>query len=165
MVKVKKKKNRKLRRQIRKTIGALTMASAIVVAAIPVPDVRADDPVAYADAPYDYAGRRLHTTKSGNETTSEIKKIYIEGATGQHDGNPSPVNWRSTVPILDANTQIYADPTNVAGYDVVFYYAVPSNNVAVILGADVYPFPSDNTEIHYLHLQRNTIHLHYMPGR
>ena len=144
MVKVKKKKNRKLRRQIRKTIGALTMASAIVVAAIPVPDVRADDPVAYADAPYDYAGRRLHTTKSGSETTSEIKKIYIEGATGQHDGNPSPDNWRSTVPILDKNTQIFADPTNVAGYDVVFYYAVPSNNVAVILGADVYSLPTGN---------------------
>ena len=41
---VTKKKNRKLRRQIRKTVGALLMVSAIVVAAIPVPDVRADDP-------------------------------------------------------------------------------------------------------------------------
>ncbi len=37
-----KKKNRKLRRQIRKTIGALFMASAITVAAIPVQDVSAD---------------------------------------------------------------------------------------------------------------------------
>ncbi len=36
-----KKKNRKLRRQVRKTIGALFMASAIVVAAIPVQDVGA----------------------------------------------------------------------------------------------------------------------------
>ncbi len=40
-----KKKNRKLRRQIRKTIGALFMASAIVVAAIPVQDVSANPDV------------------------------------------------------------------------------------------------------------------------
>lgn len=37
-----KKKNRKLRRQVRKTVGALFMASAIVVAAIPVQDVSAN---------------------------------------------------------------------------------------------------------------------------
>ena len=42
MTKVAKKKNRKLRRQIRKTIGALLMVSAIVVAAIPVTDVNAE---------------------------------------------------------------------------------------------------------------------------
>lgn len=36
-----KKKNRKLRKQIRKTVGALFMASAIVIAAIPVRDVSA----------------------------------------------------------------------------------------------------------------------------
>lgn len=39
---VTKKKNRKLRRQIRKTIGALLMVSAITVAAIPVQDVSAN---------------------------------------------------------------------------------------------------------------------------
>ena len=33
-----KKNNRRLKRQIRKTVGGLLMASAIVVAAIPVPD-------------------------------------------------------------------------------------------------------------------------------
>ena len=42
MTKVAKKKNRKLRRQIRKTIGALLMVSAIVVAAIPVTGVNAE---------------------------------------------------------------------------------------------------------------------------
>ena len=36
-----KKNNRRLKRQIRKTVGGLLMASAIVVAAIPVPDVAA----------------------------------------------------------------------------------------------------------------------------
>lgn len=42
MAKASKKKNRKLRRQIRKTIGALLMVSAITVAAIPVQDVSAN---------------------------------------------------------------------------------------------------------------------------
>ncbi len=40
MAKTTKKKNRKLRKQIRKTVGALLMVSAITVAAIPVQDVR-----------------------------------------------------------------------------------------------------------------------------
>ena len=42
MAKVTKKKNRRLKRQIRKTIGALFMVSAIVVAAIPTPGVNAE---------------------------------------------------------------------------------------------------------------------------
>lgn len=41
MTKGAKKKNRKLRRQVRKTVGALFMASAIVVAAIPVQELGA----------------------------------------------------------------------------------------------------------------------------
>lgn len=45
MTKVAKKKNRRLRRQIRKTIGALLMVSAIVVAAIPVTGVNAEPTV------------------------------------------------------------------------------------------------------------------------
>ena len=42
MAKEMKKKNRKLKRQVRKTIGGLFMASAIVVAALPVQDVAAN---------------------------------------------------------------------------------------------------------------------------
>lgn len=45
MTKVTKKKNRRLRRQIRKTVGALLMVSAIVVAAIPVTGVNAEPTV------------------------------------------------------------------------------------------------------------------------
>ena len=45
MTKVAKKKNRRLRRQVRKTIGALLMVSAIVVAAIPVTGVNAEPTV------------------------------------------------------------------------------------------------------------------------
>lgn len=45
MAKSTKKKNRKLRKQIRKTVGALFMVSAIVVAAVPVQDVEAEPKV------------------------------------------------------------------------------------------------------------------------
>lgn len=42
MTKAVKKKNRKLKRQIRKTVGALLMVSAITVAAVPVQDIEAE---------------------------------------------------------------------------------------------------------------------------
>ncbi len=126
MVKVKKKKNRKLRRQIRKTVGALAMASAIAIAAIPVPDARADDPVALADDDFDYAGLELH--KDG-------KKIYIDT-----DENAT---WKNQVPILPKNTQIFADPTTLSN-NAVFYFAVSGNDSAVILGADTTTLPSDS---------------------
>lgn len=42
-IKAKKKKNLKMRRQIRKTVGALFMASAIVIAALPVQDIEAEN--------------------------------------------------------------------------------------------------------------------------
>ncbi|MBQ8877159.1 MAG: leucine-rich repeat protein [Lachnospiraceae bacterium] len=55
MAKSTKKKNRKLRKQIRKTVGALFMVSAIVVAAVPVQDVAAnphkDESNEYVDKP------------------------------------------------------------------------------------------------------------------
>ena len=52
MAKSTKKKNRKLRKQIRKTVGALFMASAIVVAAVPVQDVEAEPKVMRPRLPY-----------------------------------------------------------------------------------------------------------------
>ncbi len=44
MSKAIKKKNRRLKRTVRKTLGALFLASALVVAAIPVENLRADEP-------------------------------------------------------------------------------------------------------------------------
>ena len=40
-------KSRRMRRRIRKTLGALFLASAIAVAAIPVDDLQADTPTNY----------------------------------------------------------------------------------------------------------------------
>ena len=53
---VKKKANRRLKRSVRRTLGALCMMTAIIVAAIPFPDAAASngDPVAQADEGYPY---------------------------------------------------------------------------------------------------------------
>ena len=66
-----KKNNRRLKRQIRKTVGGLLMASAIVVAAIPVPDVSAN--------PEDNASEKikvavLDSQQSKEGTSSPFKK-------------------------------------------------------------------------------------------
>ena len=44
MAKAIKKRNRRLKRTVRKTLGALFLASALIVAAIPVENQQADEP-------------------------------------------------------------------------------------------------------------------------
>lgn len=90
----KKKPNRKLRRQIRKTIGALLMISAITVAAIPVQDVSANptdveqvkvavvstqsiEPIKSATKPYQ-STIPFAQERTGTEGTAE-KIVYTSG--------------------------------------------------------------------------------------
>ncbi len=66
--KVTKKKNRRLRRQIRKTVGCLLMASAVFVAALPVPEISAKEQMRKVEEeswrvvvkPVQQYGRSLH---------------------------------------------------------------------------------------------------------
>lgn len=53
---VKKNVNKKLRRTVRKTIAAMLMMSAVIVAAIPVPDIEAGGSYAYNVTPQDEVG-------------------------------------------------------------------------------------------------------------
>ncbi len=69
MAKSTKKKNRRLRKQIRKTVGALFMASAIVVAAVPVQDVEAEPKVSATKI-------ALQHEQASEEMTSAKIKIY-----------------------------------------------------------------------------------------
>lgn len=70
-----KKKNRKLKRQIRKTVGALLMVSAIAVAAVPVPDISA--------TPSDFTEKiKVAVTSDHGEITgqdSDAKKNPTDG--------------------------------------------------------------------------------------
>ena len=96
MAKEMKKKNRKLKRQVRKTIGALFMVSAIVVAALPVQDVAAKPgesatkialqhaagvPAATADITSASIKDYVSTVPSANESwvTADEKIVYTTG--------------------------------------------------------------------------------------
>ncbi|MDY2698917.1 MAG: leucine-rich repeat protein [Lachnospiraceae bacterium] len=115
----KKKPNRKLRRQIRKTIGALLMISAITVAAIPVQDV------------------------SANPTEKENVKVAVvnDKTFGAGKANPMPKSesrYKSTVPYVSdlggSNPIIYTSGNGTFQFAYISPTANDPNKVAVILG-------------------------------
>ena len=79
--KVTKKKNRRLRRQIRKTVGCLLMASAVFVAALPVPEISARN------------DQKVERVAVVNHTSSTDLTQF-----GTIDGREAPLEWRSNVP-------------------------------------------------------------------
>ena len=91
MTKVVKKKNRRLKKQVRKTLGALFMISAIVVAAIPTPNVSAE-PL---------------------QTSQPAKKVWVWDDTKTESsvaGTPSSdisAACKNTIPYVDENAIIY----------------------------------------------------------
>lgn len=127
MTKVTKKKNRKLRRQIRKTVGALFMISAIVVAAVPVPDVSANvaDPVV-----------RVAVVNYTDSNMNAYEKI---------NGKDVPSTWQSQVPYIGDDAEIYT--TGDRMYQ--FAFVTPKDGgdrVAVILRANFDNLPVDSTD-------------------
>lgn len=123
-----KKISRRLRRQIRKTVGALFLASAIVVAAIPVQESQASntDPAEWV--------RCLNYTSN----------ISAPGAWEKTPSNADAIEeWKSYVPKVDEDITKYPIyTTSTANNSVQYRFAfVPSEhgsgtNVAVILGAN-----------------------------
>lgn len=120
-----KKKNRKLRRQVRRTVGALLMASAITVAAIPVQEVGAQPLLSDADA-------------------KEKVKVSIESKVGSADhttpGNEDPTNgYANTVPFAQDRSDASEKVVYTSGDGTFqFVYIRPTTNdvnkVAMILG-------------------------------
>ena len=81
--KTSKKKNIKLRRQVRKTVGAIFMASAIVIAAIPVQGIEAE--TLQADTVtndtrknIDYDGNITYTPGTGNSAGNSSEDIHYD---------------------------------------------------------------------------------------
>ena len=116
----KKKTKRRMKKQVRKTLGALLMVSAIVVAAIPVTDVRA------------------------NVDISEHNKILIESdhPTKNNDPDKSDMTYKSTVPFasdIDPSGPRKAERTVYTSEDGFFQFvymrptALNPDRVAVIL--------------------------------
>ena len=123
-----KKISRRLRRQIRKTVGALFLASAIVVAAIPVQESQASntDPVKWVEC----------LNYESNISEPGAWKNTPSGADAIEE-------WKSYVPKVDEDITKYPIyTTSTANNSVQYRFAfVPSEhgsgtNVAVILGAN-----------------------------
>lgn len=133
---VTKKKNRKLRKQIRKTVGALLMVSAITVAAIPVPDVRAT----LAAAPkgkvqvLNYTDATMETYDTlVNDTGCNL--TAIESA------------FQSKVPYVKSDATIYTTGDGTFQFAFIKPSATAADEVAVILGANITSLPSNGLVI------------------
>ncbi|MGN0376582.1 MAG: leucine-rich repeat protein, partial [Suilimivivens sp.] len=116
---VKNKKNRKLRKQARKTIGALLMVSAIAVAAIPVPNVSAS---------IETAPQRVAVA---NYVDSSMTSYETVG------GRVAPATWNSTVPYVDEDATIYTTGDGMFQFAYIRPSSTDGDEVAVILGANV----------------------------
>lgn len=142
-----KKKNRKLRRQIRKTIGALFMASAITVAAIPVQDLGAAPNVTekikvavtstqgeVQSAEQGYSSVVPYVAEATGDTKNQViytsgdglfKFAYIRGGTGAVilDYNDLGNNPEVTIPATLEAYRSYSE-----NYQGVEYYCLVSAN-------------------------------------
>ncbi|MBQ9927635.1 MAG: leucine-rich repeat protein [Lachnospiraceae bacterium] len=116
MTKVARKKNRKLRKQIRKTVGALFMASAIVVAAIPVQDVAANV----------------------DEKTTKVSLQHTQAA--DEFANPTVTDYKSSVPsandswVSGAEKMVYTTGDGMFQFTYMRPNQNDTNKYAVILG-------------------------------
>lgn len=135
-----KKKNRKLRKQIRKTVGALFMVSAIIVAAIPVQDLSASVTTSSTNPAkvqvLNYEDETMKTYDSlDNGTTADLSSAGLE----QY--------LRSTVPYVDPDAEIYTTADGMFQFAFVTPSATASDEVAVILGANVTSLPNGSLTI------------------
>lgn len=74
----KKKKNYRLRKSVRRTLGALFMMSAIIVAAIPFPDAAATDGIMTIDDESTTKNSYVYTQRSSDDLTETEKKGFID---------------------------------------------------------------------------------------
>lgn len=137
MTKAAKKKNRKLKRQVRKTIGALLMATAITVAAVPVQDVSAVDPTS--------APVRVKVVNYKDAGMNDWEDVRT--------GVSAPDPWKSYVPLVAKDTMIYTTGSGEeTGATFQFAYVKggrgsTGDEIAVILGADVTNLSGGDLEI------------------
>lgn len=125
--KVTKKKNRRLRRQIRKTVGCLLMASSIFVAALPVPEISAGN------------DQKVERVAVVNHTDStDLTKFE------QIDGRDAPLEWRSNVPLVGEKEYIYTTADSSLQFAYINYNG---EWIAVILGRKINSLPGGSFTI------------------
>lgn len=129
MAKTTKKKNRRLKRQIRKTVGALLMVSAITVAAIPVQDVSAN-PTDTSEKIVKVAVMSDHPTTGNGEVAGSV--------TIQNKNYTSSIPYAKdrTVPAGTKNLEQIVYTSGDGLFQFVYIRPTTSNpnKVAMILG-------------------------------
>ncbi|MBQ8596529.1 MAG: leucine-rich repeat protein [Lachnospiraceae bacterium] len=127
--KVTKKTNRKLKRQVRKTMGALLMMTSIAVAAVPVPEVSAS---------IDVEPKRVAVVNYTDSTMTSYETV---------DGREAPATWNSTVPYVDEDATIYTTGDGMFQFAYIRPSSTDGDEVAVVLGANVTNLPNGNLDI------------------
>jgi len=165
-----KKKRRRLRRSVRKTLGALFLATALVVAAIPVDGLQAEE----GDA-----GAEGSTTTSTNWTRTGLKKVTL---VLDKDKTGDPNESVSNIPDfkVDDGTIIYTTGNGQFQFAYANTPASGNKNVAIILGyqkggslpggaltipeyVDAYRnFSADTSQGNYVAVNGNSWFLYYL---
>ncbi len=146
MAKTTKKKNRKLRKQIRKTIGALLMVSAITVAAIPVQDVRGAGETETPTTDNIQKIKVLNYTSSAMNTYESLSGYNNTTVDSSFIKSIEPY-LRSGVPYVDKNATIYTTGDGMFQFAFVKPSSTASDEVAVILGAVINSLPGNKLTI------------------
>ncbi|MGN0156130.1 MAG: leucine-rich repeat domain-containing protein, partial [Lachnospiraceae bacterium] len=100
----KRKTNRKMKKAVRRTLGALFMISAIIVAAIPFPEAQAE-PADGTTIPYSYP-TSVEQVDIENANTS-----YVSNGTAYTISKPGGSNWQ-----LDWQFEYYAETAGANGF-------------------------------------------------
>ncbi len=120
-----------MKKQVRRTIGGLFLASAIVVAAIPVERTSAKS-VPGTDYAADTVVSATNITFNKNLVRAVHYKDDTNNAYESINGVDADANWRSKVPYIKANEQVYIDETDT--YRFAFIRDGSGDQFAVILG-------------------------------
>lgn len=124
-----KKRKRRMKKQVRNTLGGLFLASALVVAALPVQDVQAG--VGVNPVP----SLHVKTVNYLDENMNTFEDV---------DGTAAPNTWQSTVPYIKPGEQIYTTGSSSTQTNFQFAFVAPAgsaNKIAVILGASINNLP------------------------
>ena len=122
----KKTGNRKMKRTVRRTIGALCMISAITVAAIPVPETQAYDPT--TNPVQDYASLGISTAAEQPNLTIDVARSLGNIGTLTNSGRTYYLDDSSGIPLLDWQFEYSSEGNSAADVILTNAFITGYNN-------------------------------------
>lgn len=157
MGRAKKKTNRRMKKTVRKTLGALLMVTAITVAAIPIPENLAYDPGTESVPAYtDLTGTDLGTDLLPNCTAS-----FASNGTAYAISKPSTGNWQ-----LDWQFEYYAETAGANGFITKYndQYQVEEVKLSYRVYSDFVNIPEAQIASFYQETENPTTQVDYYYG-